>query len=46
MIALVTTANDSALQTKVAFVTGVVGLCFDSLYALVDCGLCLARPPE
>ena len=45
MIALVATANDSALPTKVAFVTGVVGLCFGNLCASVACGLFLARPP-
>ena len=45
MTALVMTANDSFLQTKAAFVTGVVGLCFDSLCAFVACGLCLASPP-
>ena len=44
-IALVVTTNDSGLQAEVAFVTGVVGLCFDSICALAAGRLFLGRSP-
>ena len=39
------TTNDSGLQAEVAFVTGVVGLCFDSICALAAGRLFLGRSP-